>query len=61
MIYNIQFITGPVRKCISGFSELDLSVEGDEFWILGDLFISKFYTIFDQENRRVGLANSSIY
>nr|CAD2151390.1 unnamed protein product [Meloidogyne enterolobii] len=41
--------------CLSGFASVDLS---GNMWILGDLFITKWYTIFDHENKRVGLAEA---
>jgi hypothetical protein len=40
---------------------MDMGQSGGEFWILGDLFISKYYTIFDVENKRIGVAQSTIY
>uniref|UniRef100_A0A915N0F5 Peptidase A1 domain-containing protein n=1 Tax=Meloidogyne javanica TaxID=6303 RepID=A0A915N0F5_MELJA len=43
------------NTCLSGFASVDLT---GNMWILGDLFITKWYTIFDHENKRVGLAEA---
>lgn len=39
--------------CISGISGGDVS-----FWILGDVFIGPYYTVFDFGNRRIGFAQT---
>lgn len=46
--------TGPAT-CLSGFTAVDLS---QNLWILGDLFIAKYYSVFDHANKRVGLAEA---
>lgn len=42
--------------CASAFTSMDLLSEGEPLWILGDVFMRKYYTIFDMEQHRVGLA-----
>ncbi|XP_053319647.1 cathepsin E-like [Spea bombifrons] len=56
--YVIKETSNKSHLCLTGFQAIDISTKTGPLWILGDIFMSKFYSVFDREHDRVGFAKS---
>ena len=46
-----------ILQCVAAFTALD--IDGMEnYFILGDLFLTKYYSIFDKGNKKIGFADA---
>ncbi|XP_047057069.1 aspartic proteinase oryzasin-1-like [Lolium rigidum] len=57
--YIVKIGEGDATKCTSGFLAMDVPPTGGPLWILGDIFMEAYHTVFDYGNMKIGFAEAA--
>ncbi|KZP03440.1 Asp-domain-containing protein [Athelia psychrophila] len=54
-----DYILNVQGTCISAFMGMDINLPGGALWIIGDVFLRRYFTVYDHGRNAVGFATST--
>jgi len=54
-----DYILNVQGTCMSAFTGMDINLPGGSLWIVGDVFLRKYYTVYDLGRDAVGFATAA--
>ena len=57
--YTLQFDMFGKVSCVLGVTAMDVPPPAGPLWILGDVFLSKYFSVYDFGQDRIGLATAT--
>ncbi|CAF1497146.1 unnamed protein product [Adineta steineri] len=60
-MYTLIFGNSSSYMCYVLIQAIDVPDDDTDIWIFGTFFMNRFYTIFDMQKNRIGIARSSLY